>query len=280
MNNIIKLYQDFGIDEIITDKEINRFNVSNIIANDDKNIIDHNSNQATNLEYKNLTSFNAINKLANRNKEMTKDALTPINDIISQSRKLANQANNLETLREYVMNFNGCSLKKMATNTVFSDGDPKSKIMIIGEAPGNHEDLQGIPFCGDSGKLLNSMFEKIDFPREKLYITNVLFWRPPGNRKPTSDELEICHPFVEKHISFIKPKLIILMGASAMSQIIKTKKTITQMRGKIIDYQNQYLEDKIPVMTMFHPSYLMRQAMKKKLAWQDLLNIKEFIKND
>ena len=273
MDNIIKLYQDFGVDEIISDKPINRFN----IKEEEKKNIEENIKKPTNLEYKSLTSFYAINKLANKNKKMANNALTPISDIISESRKLADETKNLEELREAVLNFNGCSLKKMATNTVFADGNPDSNIMIIGEAPGNHEDLQGIPFCGDSGKLLNSMFEAINITRENLYITNVLFWRPPGNRRPTSDELEICRAFVEKHIYFIKPKLIVLMGASAMTQMTKTTKTITQMRGKFLEYDNCYLEQKIPIITMFHPSYLIRQAMKKKLAWQDLLNIKEFI---
>ena len=273
MDNIIKLYQDFGVDEIISDKPINRFN----IKEEEKKNIEENIKKPTNLEYKSLTSFDAINKLANKNKKMANNALTPISDIISESRKLADETKNLEELREAVLNFNGCYLKKMATNTVFADGNPDSNIMIIGEAPGNHEDLQGIPFCGDSGKLLNSMFEAINITRENLYITNVLFWRPPGNRRPTSDELEICRAFVEKHIYFIKPKLIVLMGASAMTQMTKTTKTITQMRGKFLEYDNCYLEQKIPIITMFHPSYLMRQAMKKKLAWQDLLNIKEFI---
>ena len=273
MDNIIKLYQDFGVDEIISDKPINRFN----IKEEEKKNIEENIKKPTNLEYKSLTSFDAINKLANKNKKMANNAITPISDIISESRKLADETKNLEELREAVLNFNGCSLKKMATNTVFADGNPDSNIMIIGEAPGNHEDLQGIPFCGDSGKLLNSMFEAINITRENLYITNVLFWRPPGNRRPTSDELEICRAFVEKHIYFIKPKLIVLMGASAMTQMTKTTKTITQMRGKFLEYDNCYLEQKIPIITMFHPSYLMRQAMKKKLAWQDLLNIKEFI---
>lgn len=267
MNNIIKLYRDFGIDEIISDKPINRFNI-------DKNL----AKERNNIDYKNTTSFDAISKLADKNKKMEKsDSLTPINDIISKSRELANNTNSLEELKKIVLKFDGCSLKKMSTNTVFSDGNPNSDLMIIGEAPGNNEDLQGIPFCGDSGKLLNSMFKAININRENIYITNVLFWRPPGNRRPTKDELEICRAFVEKHIYFIKPKLIVLMGASAMTQMIETKKTITQLRGKFLEYDNCYLDQKIPIVTMFHPSYLTRQAMKKKLAWQDLQNIKEFL---
>mgnify|MGYP000851901189 FL=1 len=274
MDNIIKLYQDFGVDEIISDKPINRFNVDNNQKNKELRY----KVKERDLEYKNITSFDAISKLANKNKKIAvSNILTPINNIISESRNLADQANDLEELKKIILKFNGCSLKKMATNTVFSDGNPNSDLMIIEEAPGNNEDLQGIPLCGDNGKLLNSMFEAINIKREDLYISNILFWRPPGNRRPTSDELEICRAFVEKHIYFIKPKLIVLMGASAMTQMIGAKKTITQLRGRFLEYDNCYLDQKIPIITMFHPSYLMKQTVKKKLAWKDLLNIKEFI---
>ncbi|MDA7704982.1 uracil-DNA glycosylase [Rickettsiales bacterium] len=270
MNNIIKLHQEFGIDEIISDKPINRFQLK-------REIEDQKSDNKDGMDYKKLTSFDAINKLADKNKKITHDSLTPINEIIKEARILADNAQNIEELKDIITNFEGCSLKKMATNTVFADGNPNSEIMVIGEAPANDEDLQGIPFCGDSGQLLNAMFQAINIAREDLYISNILFWRPPGNRRPTKDEIEICRPFVEKHIALIKPKLIILMGASAMIQMTDTKKTITQLRGKFLEYNNCYLEQDIQIITMFHPSYLIRQPIKKKLAWKDLLNIKEFI---
>ncbi len=226
----------------------------------------------------NMTQSQAIAKLI---KKQSKINAAPqensIQDIIARARDIASQVNNLEELEELVRNFDGCNLKKMATNTVFSDGDPASKIMVIGEAPGNHEDLQGIPFCGDSGKLLDAMFLAIGYPRQDLYITNTIFWRPPGNRKPTKDELAICQPFVEKHIDLIEPDLIILMGSTAMISMLDVKDPIGKVRGKFMDYNNQYLDKSIKAISLFHPSYLMRQPSKKRLAWEDLLIIKDFL---
>jgi DNA polymerase len=123
------------------------------------------------------------------------------------------------------------------------------------------------------------MFKNIGFKREDLYITNTLFWRPPGNRRPTEDELAMCKPFVEKHIFLKKPKLIILMGATAMQDILEIKDPISKARGKFYDYQNEYLEDPIKTCIFFHPSYLIRQPSKKREAWKDLLMIKEFLAN-
>ena len=203
--------------------------------------------------------------------------LISIAEIVAGAKAAAEACKNLKELEKAVKSFDGCSLKKMATNTVFADGDPKSEIMIIGEAPGNHEDLQGIPFCGDSGKLLNEMFKAIGFKRENLYITNTLFWRPPGNRRPTEDELAMCRPFVEKHIALMKPKLIVLMGATAMADVLKIHEPISKMCGKLFDYKNEYLKTPIKTTVLFHPSYLMRQSSKKRETWLDLLLIKEFL---
>ena len=169
----------------------------------------------------------------------------------------------------------------MATNTVFCDGNPQSKIMVIGEAPGNHEDLKGIPFCGDSGNMLNEMLMSINLKRENdFYLTNVIFWRPPGNRRPTDEELAICRPFVERHIALFAPKIIILVGSTAMSAILGLKDPITKIRGEILDYQVDFLTSPSKIFTIFHPSFLMRQPMKKKLVWQDMLTLEKFIKND
>jgi uracil-DNA glycosylase family 4 len=228
----------------------------------------------------NMTQSEAIAKLIKKQQADIggpKQALTSINEIVTQTRKLVAKINDLETLEKAVKDFEGCNLKKMATNTVFCDGDPKSEVMIIGEAPGNHEDLQGIPFCGDSGKLLNEMFATIGLPRDKFYITNTLFWRPPGNRRPTEDELALCRPFVEKHIALIRPKLIVLMGATAMTNLLKINEPISKVRGKFLEYNNEYLKHPIKTITLFHPSYLMRQPDKKRVAWQDLLTIDNFL---
>ena len=153
------------------------------------------------------------------------------------------------------------------------------RVMIIGEAPGANEDIEGIPFCGQSGKLLDQIFDSVDLVRSRnLYIANAIFWRPPGNRKPTAKELAICRPFVEKHISLIKPKLIVACGSSALASLLPDLTTpITKLRGKMLDYDNQFLTDKIKLIPIFHPSFLLRQPSRKKSAWEDMITIKNFI---
>jgi uracil-DNA glycosylase family 4 len=300
---LLQLYFEAGIDEIISeapinrlipkprqDKEISEAQINTNIATEKmvdlpqikpSPLNNFGKNQSSGNEglTSKINTFDAISKLASRtnSQPMNTQTLIPIKEIISGAKKMAESCKDLQELEKVVRDFEGCGLKKMATNTVFADGNPNSKIMIIGEAPGNHEDLQGIPFCGDSGKLLNSMFKAIGFNREDLYITNTLFWRPPGNRRPTPDELAMCEPFVQKHIALIKPKLIVLMGATAMVDVLKIEEPISKMRGKLFDYQNQYLENAIKSTVLFHPSYLMRQSSKKRETWLDLLMIKEFL---
>lgn len=192
----------------------------------------------------------------------------------SDSRSLADRCSTLEELKLALENFDGCDLKKTAINTVFADGCPDAKIMLIGEAPGAAEDSKGIPFCGESGKLLDNIFSAISLSREKnLYITNSVFWRPPGNRRPTKEEIEICRPFLEKHISLIKPDLIILVGSTAITSLIDPNGKIAEMRGKVSEYQNRYLNNPVNISAIFHPAYLLRQPSKKKDVWYDLLRI-------
>lgn len=202
-----------------------------------------------------------------------------LNEIVALAQKAAAAAKTLPQLRQAVENFDGCNLKKMATNTVFCDGNPNSKVMVIGEAPGNHEDLQGIPFCGDSGKVLDDMFRAINMTRaENFYITNVIFWRPPGNRRPTDEELAICRPFVERHIELLSPEVLVLVGATSMTAVLGIKDPVTQIRGRFMDFAPKFLSKKIKTFTIFHPSYLMRQPAKKKIAWQDMLALEQFLK--
>lgn len=197
-----------------------------------------------------------------------------------EARELADKSNTLDELKQNLENFNGCPLKKTATNTVFSDGQKDAKIMLIGEAPGANEDLEGIPFCGESGKLLDTIFLSIDISRAKnLYITNTIFWRPPGNRKPTEQEMQCCIPFLEKHIALIKPNLIILAGSTACNAILANSTPISKQRQKVFSYTNQYLSHPIETIVIFHPSYLLRQPSQKKSAWQDMLFINTLLKN-
>lgn len=184
----------------------------------------------------------------------------------------------LEELRESLEKFDKCLLKKMSTNTVFSDGNPKAEVMLIGEAPGANEDIQGIPFCGESGKLLDQIFSSIGLSREKnLYITNSVFWRPPGNRKPSDEEIKQCLPFLEKHISIIKPKLIVAVGAISLYALLGYTGSISKKRTQVLKYKNKYLDEPINVITIFHPAYLLRQPSQKKTAWEDMLLIRKLI---
>lgn len=190
----------------------------------------------------------------------------------------AEKCKDLKQLRDSVEKFDKCLLKKMATKTVFSDGNPDAEIMLIGEAPGANEDVQGVPFCGESGKLLDQIFSTIGLSREKnLYITNSVFWRPPGNRKPTDEEIKMCLPFVEKHISLVKPKLIVAVGAISLYALLNYTGPISKQRSQIFEYNNKYLDKPIKAMTIFHPAYLLRQPSQKKTAWQDMLLIKKIL---
>lgn len=197
---------------------------------------------------------------------------------IAAARAAADQADTLDALRQAVMDFDGCALKKTATNTVFADGDPSSGLMLIGEAPGAEEDKSGIPFCGLSGKLLDQMFTSIGYPRARLYITNTLFWRPPGNRPPTPEELAICEPFLEKHIALVKPARLVLIGATAAKTVLKNSMAITKLRGQDFAYTNKYMDNMtIPIRATFHPSYLMRQPAQKKQAWEDMQALRHLL---
>jgi DNA polymerase len=140
--------------------------------------------------------------------------------------------------------------------------------------------LQGIPFCGDSGLMLDEMLRAINLTRVKnFYISNVIFWRPPGNRRPTEEELAICRPFVERHIQLLNPEVLLLVGATAMSAVLGVNDPITKIRGQLLDFSPEFLPRTIKTFTIFHPSYLMRQPSKKKVAWQDMLTLESFLKD-
>ena len=208
-------------------------------------------------------------------KKIPKKVIYDDSNLVSKARMIADNCKTLEELKIAVENFDGLSIKKTANNTVFSDGNPEAKIMAIGEAPGASEDEQGIPFCGMSGQLLDQVFASINLTRkENLYITNSLFWRPPGNRKPTAEENAVCLPFLEKHIALINPKLILLVGSTAASALLNSTETISRLRTQFYKYKNNYLEEPIDTAVIFHPSYLLRQPLQKKTVWFDLLKIK------
>ena len=186
------------------------------------------------------------------------------------------KALNLQKLRDKISEIKNCKLKENASNLVFSDGNPDSKVMIIGEGPGANEDKEGFPFVGRAGQLLDKMLHAINLNRKNVYITNVVNYRPPENRKPTDKEVERYLPYLKKHIEIVKPKIILLLGSTAMNAILKGADVISKMRGKwhIIEINNL----KIYSIVSFHPAYLLRQPDQKKFSWIDLKMIREKLK--
>ena len=200
-------------------------------------------------------------------------AAVPDEATVAKARTLAESANSLAELQEALRGFEGCNLKFTARSTVFADGNPDARLMIVGEAPGRDEDAQGLPFVGRSGQLLDKMLAAIGLDRTQVYITNVLPWRPPGNRTPTPMEIEICRPFLERHIALAAPEILLTAGNVPTKTLLKTTSGILSMRGKWKELSlgaNTY-----PLLPTLHPSYLLRQPPAKRQAWHDLLALKK-----
>ena len=188
---------------------------------------------------------------------------------------IENINSSLENLKSKILNINNCDLKKNAKQIVFSDGDFNSSVMIVGEGPGQKEDEIGKPFVGDAGNLLNKMLKAINLERHKIYITNVVNYRPPDNRKPEPSEIKRYSEFLKDHISIIDPKILILMGSTAMESILGSNKKISKERGQwkeVIIKQKNY-----KVIVTFHPAYLLRKPDQKKFSWEDLKIIRKEI---
>lgn len=182
-------------------------------------------------------------------------------------------AQTLEELRGDLMAFEGCALKHTATNLVFGDGNPKARVMLIGEAPGADEDRQGLPFVGQSGQLLDKMFATIGLTRQNFYITNIIPWRPPGNRQPTPAEADACLPFVRRHIDLVSPDFLILVGGTATKTLLGGREGIVRLRGAWKDYTSEGGKQ-MKVIAIFHPAYLLRSPGQKREVWHDLIKIK------
>jgi DNA polymerase len=197
-----------------------------------------------------------------------------IPEAIAAARAAAAAATTLDGLRQAVEAFDGCALKRTATNTVFADGNPRSGLMLIGEAPGADEDRIGRPFVGASGQLLDRMLATIGIDRTGCYITNVMFWRPPGNRKPTDFEIDTCRPFVERHIALVRPRLLVIVGATASGVLLPGSEGITRLRGRWLKLEVNGLAAPLPAMAVYHPSFLLRSPERKRESWSDLLSIK------
>lgn len=205
-------------------------------------------------------------------------AVVPIrdrhDDNVDQARKLAREANTLAALHTAIAEFEGSDLKKTCKKTVIADGAEDADIMVIGEGPGRDEDMEGKPFVGRAGQLLDKMLASIGLSRNvNTNITNVNYWRPPGNRNPSDQELAICRPFVDRHIALVKPKVIIATGAVPAKALLNVAEGIMKLRGNQFSLQVPDLKDPVPVFPIYHPAYLLRRPGEKSRAWSDLLGI-------
>ncbi len=208
------------------------------------------------INYNLIYNNKAINRYKRDNFEISEDKVESLNK-----------------LKSSVLNLKNCDLKKRAKNIVFSDGNPNSKIMLVGEAPGANEDEEGLPFVGRAGALLDKMLASIELDRKKVYISNIINYRPPDNRRPTSEEIKRYLPFITKHIEIINPKILVLLGSTAMNALIGNEIVISKMRGKWIE--KKFGNCKTSVIITFHPAFLMRQPAQKKMAWIDLKMIRD-----
>ncbi len=190
-----------------------------------------------------------------------------------ESRTLAASADTLEALAAVMNAFDGSPLKQRATQLVFGDGNPKGRVMLIGEAPGREEDLQGKPFVGRSGHLLDRMLAAIGLDRTKVYIANTVPWRPPGNRTPSPGEIALCLPFLHRQIVLVSPDILVTLGAPAAQTLLGQPVSITRIRGtwREVTIENRAL----PLLPTFHPAFLLRQPAQKALAWRDMLTLKK-----
>jgi uracil-DNA glycosylase len=187
-------------------------------------------------------------------------------------------AQTLDKLKAMIEAYDGCGLKKTATQVVFADGVPGSRVMLVGEAPGRDEDIQGKPFVGKSGQLLDLMLKAIGLDRSSVYIANTIYWRPPGNRPPTAEESAQCLPFIKRQIELAKPEIIVFVGGVSAKTMLNTKDGIMQLRGNWTEINLPALGT-LPVLPTLHPAYLLRNPAHKRLAWADWLSLKARLKN-
>jgi DNA polymerase len=197
-------------------------------------------------------------------------------DISKNARDICSSAKTLEELKELLLKFEGCNLKTTAASTVFGSGNPQAKIMLIGEAPGADEDRAGLPFVGKCGKLLDKILASIQLNREECYITNVLPWRPPGNRTPTDEEVALCLPFLKRQIELIRPEILLLLGGVSLKSVMDVNDSISRARGKWMEYSIDS-DTKAAVLATYHPSYLLRNSAQKAKVWADFLRLKKKI---
>ncbi len=260
---LLQWYVDAGVDVALEDAPVDRFAEHERVVGERRRAI----------EARAAAARRPANTAAPAARTPAGMAAIPDSQVIGAARELAASAATLDELKTLLAGFDGCNLRLTAKNLVFADGNPQAKIMLVGEAPGREEDNQGLPFVGRSGQLLDRMLAAISLDRTSAYISNVVPWRPPGNRTPTPHETEICRPFIERHIELVAPQVLVLLGGAAAKVLLNTTDGILRLRGK---WKTCTVGSAaVDAMPTLHPAYLLRQPGQKKLAWQDLLKVRQ-----
>jgi uracil-DNA glycosylase len=250
IQQLLTFYLETGVDCALTDEPVDRLADADLVSTGSQT-------PAT----RRLTAATAV-------PAARAETVLPPEAAILSAREAARTAPTLEDLRALLESFEGCALKSTATRLVFADGSPQARIMFVGEAPGREEDLEGLPFVGRSGKLLDRMLGAIGLDRTNAYIANVIPWRPPGNRTPTPQETQICLPFIQRQIELVNPEVLVTLGNPSTQTLLGKREGIMKTRGKWFDYDTGTRV--IRAMATFHPAYLLRSPSYKRLAWQDL----------
>ena len=265
VDNVFAWYRDAGVDEALFDCPLDRFEAAEIAKTNAPPMSVAPGVEAPDVPLQRGGSPRSL--------PHTMPTRAPIVDVAAMD--IASAAVDLAGLRESLAVFEGCPLKQTAKNLVFGEGNPNASVMFIGEAPGADEDREGRPFVGVSGRLLDRMMASIGLDRDLAYITNILPWRPPGNREPTPAEVTACLPFIQKHIQLVAPSVLVLVGGTAAKTLLTRKEGIMRLRGRWLEYKPAETVDSIPALATFHPAFLLRSPAQKSNAWRDFLMIKK-----
>jgi uracil-DNA glycosylase len=269
IRELLSFYRDAGVDALLGEEAVDRFADDAepyVVKSAAAPVAEVSGRHLRNVPSSSLPPMGAGN-------EANVIAGLPSPDAaIMAAREAAKSAESLEALRALLENFEGCMLRTTATQLVFADGNPSAHVMFVGEAPGRDEDISGVPFVGRSGKLLDQMLAAIGLDRTQAYIANIVPWRPPGNRTPTPHESAICLPFIHRQIELANPDILVCLGQPSTQTLLHTREGITRTRGRWFKFHTGSRE--IRALATYHPAFLLRSPLQKRLAWRDFLALK------
>ena len=276
--DILAFHRDAGVDIALEDAPIDRFAESVSQSEQSRRETTARDPEPRALQNRSSDAGARVSGFAPGRDDGQKNSAAPVppDTATLAAREAAKSAKTLDELREALSRFEGCALKNTAKNLVFADGNPKARVMFVGEAPGADEDREGLPFVGRSGKLLDRMMAAIGLDRSSAYIANIVPWRPPGNRTPTPQESAICLPFIRRQIELADPDILICLGKPSMQTLLGINEGIKASRGRWREFDTG--NRVIKAMATFHPAYLLRTPAEKKFVWRDMLALKKALK--